>query len=113
MLGYLDRSSKIMTILCFLAVLFLWFFVFWRWRVSEDFAPLHYSVYFGFDRFGPKSDLFLYPFLGTVIFIVNTLIALRIFYANKFGKLLILSFTLFLLLILFSSFILITLKTAY
>lgn len=61
----------------------LWFIAGWRFSVSEDFVPLHYTIYFGLDRFGPKYDLFLFPTLGTVILAVNMLVARSAFFGNK------------------------------
>jgi len=61
----------------------LWFIAGWRFSVSEDFVPLHYTIYFGLDRFGPKYDLFLFPTLGTVIFAVNMLVAASVFFGQR------------------------------
>ncbi len=61
----------------------IWFVAVWRFGVSEDFIPLHYTVYFGLDRFGPKYDLFLFPSLGSVILAVNALLARTVFAENR------------------------------
>ncbi|MBI3963441.1 MAG: hypothetical protein HY341_00410 [Candidatus Kerfeldbacteria bacterium] len=42
---------------------------------TEDFVPLHYTIYFGIDLFGPWQYLYTYAAWGAVIVIVNTVIA--------------------------------------
>lgn len=42
---------------------------------TEDFVPLHYTIYFGIDLFGPWQYLFTFAAWGTVILLVNTVIA--------------------------------------
>ena len=48
-----------------------------NFKISADFIPLHYTLYFGFDRFGPKFDLFLFPTLSSLIFTINTVVTYR------------------------------------
>ncbi len=72
----------------------IWLIAVWRFSVSEDFIPLHYTVYFGLDRFGPKYDLFLFPTLGSVILGVNMLVSRAAFYGNYLWRGLFLGFTL-------------------
>lgn len=88
----------------------LWFVALWRFGVSEDFVPLHYTIYFGLDRFGPKYDLFLFPTLGTVIFAVNVLVAYRVFFGNKLWQAVLMGLTAVMELILLTSFVLAVLK---
>jgi len=70
------------------ALLFLlgaiWFVAIWRWAISSDFIPLHYTVYFGFDRFGPRFDLFLYPVLATAIAGANASILIGFYRRERF-----------------------------
>jgi len=88
-----------------------WFIGVWRWAISPEFIPLHYSVYFGFDRFGPRFDLFLYPVLGTVIALTNIVIMLRLFEDSVIGRRVILTATVIFEIFLFVGFLLTILKT--
>ncbi|MEK7164542.1 MAG: hypothetical protein AAB779_01205, partial [Patescibacteria group bacterium] len=82
-LGVESRLGKILALSTLAALAFLWFFSVWRWRLSPDFIPLHYTVYFGFDRFGPKSDIFLFPTLGSVLLGLNWLVVGVLFRRNS------------------------------
>lgn len=93
----------------FIAVI-LWIFAFWRYRISSDFVPLHYTVYFGLDRFGPKYDLFLFPSFGTIILILNIFISRIVFEDNRLWKAVILGLTFMMELILLVSLVLVVLK---
>ena len=108
-----DRTSKLLAFFCIFVVGFLWFLAVWRWRLSADFIPLHYTIYFGLDRFGPKSDLALFPVLGSVVFGVNAFLTWRLFPENQFARTVLLSFSALLLGALLVSFILIILKIIY
>lgn len=81
-LGLESRLGKILALSALLVLAWLWFFTLWRYRLSPDFIPLHYTVYFGFDRFGPKYDIFLFPTLGTFILGLNGWIAHILFRRN-------------------------------
>ncbi|MBI1961621.1 MAG: hypothetical protein HYS45_02875 [Parcubacteria group bacterium] len=88
----------------------IWFVAVWRFSVSEDFIPLHYTIYFGLDRFGPKYDLFLFPTLGSVILGVNLLVSRVAFWGNYLWQGLFLGFTLLEEVVLLVSLILALLK---
>ncbi|MBI4122454.1 MAG: hypothetical protein HY462_00485 [Parcubacteria group bacterium] len=113
MLASWDRISRTLFALSALVLGFVWFLAVWRWRLAADFIPLHYTIYFGLDRFGPKSDLALFPALGSVIFGVNAVLAEKLFAKNQFGRLALLALTLLLVAVLLASFVLIILKTLY
>lgn len=87
-----------------------WGFSFWRYALSPDFIPLHYNIYFGFDRFGPRGDIFLFPSLATVVLLVNLLIVGRVFGRDNFWTLVFLGLTLFLQAVFLGSLLLVTLK---
>ncbi|MBU2575549.1 hypothetical protein KKF64_00420 [Patescibacteria group bacterium] len=93
-----------------LIVLILWFFAIWRYQVSADFVPLHYTIYFGLDRFGPKFDLFLFPTLGTVILILNLIISRIVLEDSKLWQTIFVGLTFLMQLTLLTSFILSVLK---
>jgi len=88
-----------------------WSFAVWRFRISENFIPIHYTIYFGFDRFGPKFDIFLFPTLGAFIFIVNILIYKRLFADNALWKGIFIGLTFLFELILFFALVLSVLKS--
>jgi len=92
-------------------LLFLWFISFWRYCFSEAFIPLHYSVFFGFDRFGPRSDIFLFPVLGTIIAFTNTAVARFALAENRLWQGATYALTLFFELLLTASLLLVVLRT--
>lgn len=110
-LGVESQLGKILALSALLALAWLWFFSIWRWRLSPDFIPLHYTVYFGFDRFGPKSDIFLFPTLGTVILALNWPVVNALFKRNALWQGLLWAATLVLELILLLSLMLVVFKT--
>jgi len=93
-----------------LVVCILWFFAVWRFQVSSDFVSLHYTIYFGVDRFGPKFDLFLFPTLGTIIFILNLIISRIVLEDTRFWRTIFIGLTFLMELTLLTSFILSILK---
>ncbi|MAG28682.1 hypothetical protein CL632_00850 [bacterium] len=109
------RNSLIYLYILFGASLFvlfvIWFIVVWRFQASESFIPLHYTIYFGFDRFGPKFDLFLFPTLGSIIMIVNSAISKLVLKDNKLWQGVLLGLTLLMELILLVSLMLALLKS--
>jgi len=82
----------------------------WRYVISADFVPLHYTVYFGLDRFGPKYDLFLFPTLGLTFFLINLLVIKYAIEDNKLWRGVIYAITLVIEFILLASFVLVILK---
>ncbi|MEK7189207.1 MAG: hypothetical protein AAB671_01760 [Patescibacteria group bacterium] len=88
----------------------LWFVAAWRFSVSEDFVPLHYTIYFGLDRFGPKYDLFLFPTLGAVILAVNLMVARTAFLASRLWQAVLMGLTFLMELVLLVSLVLAVLK---
>ena len=93
-----------------LALALLWFIAVWRFGVSEDFIPLHYTGYFGLDRFGPKYDLFLFPSLGTVILAVNVLVSRSVFKSSRLWQGILMGLSFLMELILLVSLVLAVLK---
>lgn len=83
----------------------------WRFVISPEYIPLHYTVYFGFDRFGPKHDIFLFAALATIIFVVNIFVWRAIMLKNEFWSAFFLVLTLILQLLLLGAPWLVILKT--
>ncbi|HPY08949.1 MAG: hypothetical protein ACOX0H_02415 [Patescibacteria group bacterium] len=46
-----------------------------RRKISDDFLVLHYNIDFGVDLVGRANDIFYYPFLGLLVFILNLTLA--------------------------------------
>ncbi|MDP1709965.1 MAG: hypothetical protein Q8L21_03695 [Candidatus Komeilibacteria bacterium] len=105
------KISKLLALGAIFSLIFLWLFSVWRVYLSPDFIPLHYTVYFGFDRFGPRSDIFLFPTLGTVILGLNLAVSLTLFRQSGLWRGLFLGITLILELILLISLMLVIFKS--
>ena len=52
-------------------------------ELQGDFIPWHYSVYFGIDRIGPWWYVLLYPTASSVVFLINTIIAILVYFQRK------------------------------
>ncbi len=53
----------------------LWIFVFYIKKIiDEPRIALHYNVDFGIDYYGSINNLFIFPVLGLLIFVANTLL---------------------------------------
>ena len=44
-------------------------------NLSGDLLVLHYNVDFGVDLVGPPAQIFIYPFFGLAIFLINLILA--------------------------------------
>jgi uncharacterized membrane protein len=56
-----------------------WVLIYLRTGTSSEQTTLHYNIYFGIDWFGQASRLYLYPFFGLCIIILNTFIAHQLY----------------------------------
>lgn len=90
-----------------------WAFSAWRYAHAEEFIPIHYTIYFGFDRFGPKIDLFVYPILATVLCIINGALMYTVFRAHMLWKMIVLGLLLFFQALLFTSLFLAVLSSVH
>jgi hypothetical protein len=108
-----DKWSRVLIVGNIALLAALWFFSAWRFFVSPDFIPLHYTVYFGFDRFGPRNDIFLFPILASVIFGANLAVARRVLSSRILWRRAVLSLTLLLEASLLLSLVLVILKGLY
>ena len=91
-------------------VFLLWLLAGNRFRIAHDFVPLHYTIYFGLDRFGPKHDLFLFPVLGAIILIMNIIIIRKVVDDSALWKGIVLGLSFIMQIILLVSFVLAILK---
>jgi hypothetical protein len=108
---FLDNKIKLVLMLAnIFALAIIWFVASWRFSVSEAFIPIHYTIYFGFDRFGPRYDIFLFPTLSTLILFINLFVGRIVFKGNKLWEDIILGITLLLQMIMIVSLVLAILK---
>ena len=110
-LGINVKAAKVFSLLSFLELVLLWLFTAWRYRLSPDYMPLHYTIYFGFDRFGPKYDIFLFATIGAVILLVNLVIGAAMFRKDPLWQALWWGLTAFFQLILIVALVLSVLKS--
>ena len=62
---------SILTVISLLFNFFLWFFILLSYQHIKDFTIIHYSVLSGVDWVDEKKNLFIYPIIGLVIFLLN------------------------------------------
>lgn len=74
-----DRPFLAILIAVFLLNGGMWGLLLWRIDPTGELVPIHYTIYFGIDRLGNWRQLFLVPLSGTVIGIVNTVIATLVY----------------------------------
>jgi uncharacterized membrane protein len=65
-----------------LLLLFLWLSVFYMYKHLPDIIPTHFNVSGEVDDYGNKYTLFLIPLLGTVLFVVMSIL---VRYPEKFN----------------------------
>jgi hypothetical protein len=61
----------VFTIISLLFNLFLWFFILLSYQNIKDFTIIHYSALSGVDWVDEKKNLFVYPLIGSVVFLIN------------------------------------------
>ncbi len=87
-----------------------WLFAGWRYQLSDAFVPLHYTIYFGFDRFGPRIDLFLFPLISFVIVLTNSIVSHIVLRDQQVWKVIFMSITLLMVLFILLALLLVVLK---
>jgi len=80
-------------ILSSLTVLFISWLLAAQSELQGDFLPWHYSIYFGIDRVGPWWYFLLYSTASVIIFLVNTVIAILVYFQRKLLSYIILGIT--------------------
>ncbi|PIT90706.1 MAG: hypothetical protein COU22_00700 [Candidatus Komeilibacteria bacterium CG10_big_fil_rev_8_21_14_0_10_41_13] len=71
----------------FLSVIFnalIWFLILWRLPAQTAWIPLHYTVAFGIDWFGPWNKILYYPLISLAIIIINLFLAAQVHDRNSF-----------------------------
>lgn len=57
--------------------------ILWIWIEPVEFPIiLHYNVYFGVDSVGDYKQVYILPFIGLILFLINLFLAMY-FYAQK------------------------------
>ena len=64
----------------------LWGTLVARMGTWPSVIPLHYTIYFGIDLYGPWYKLFALPTLGLVVLVVNSLAAVRLFNRERIAS---------------------------
>jgi hypothetical protein len=89
-LGIIFRFRPALVYLAFIVAwqILAWFQVWFIHRnLSGNILVLHYNVDFGIDLVGDPALIYLYPFFGLGVFLLN-LIILAVFYKDKNFKIL-------------------------
>ena len=94
-----DRLNAILLIAGGLLALGQWLMMIWQVRPTADVLPLHYNIFFGVDYVGQWYQAYYAPLLSVVIFGVNLLVAMIFYKREKNLSYLILSATVFLMLL--------------
>ena len=63
--------------------LFLWLLLFLKIKPQEAPLLLHYNIYFGIDLIGEWYKVFLIPFSGLAIFLLNLIFSFIIYKKDK------------------------------
>ena len=108
---FLHSWTGILTASNIAALAVNWALSVWRYLLSPDYIPLHYTVYFGFDRFGPRWDIFLFALLASIILGINFFVLKQVFAKVEFWSVFFLALTLLLQLILLGAPLLVTIKS--
>lgn len=79
------KNSAIRVILGSSLVLNLALFLFFLFFIKQSDIPivLHYNVDWGVDYFGEFKNIFILPLAGLVIFLLNGILALRLWFRMK------------------------------
>lgn len=70
-----DRLILVSGLLSLLVNIILWIILLSKFGYSQEPTPLHFSVIYGIDFVGPSSKIYQIPFLGLVIFSINTFLS--------------------------------------
>lgn len=86
MKGFLkDKTVRLLIIFCFLLNISLFLFFYFFINQTDIPIVLHYNVDRGVDYFGEFKNIFVLPFVGFVIFLLNIILASKIW--NKIKSL--------------------------
>src|SRR3989344_5838475 len=79
------KDKIIKSLLIFGLVLNLGLFLFFYFFIKRSDIPivLHYNVDWGVDYFGEVKNVFILPLIGLIIFLLNSVLALRLWFRMK------------------------------
>jgi len=75
-MGILSKNKVINRnfILSFVLNLLLWGFLYWKIQPQVDPIVLNYNIYFGISLIGAWWQVFLFPLVGLVIWLINLIL---------------------------------------
>lgn len=82
--GGSQRTLLILTIVSFCVHALAWALLLWKIPRTDETIFLHYNIYYGIDLVGTWKDALWLPGTGSVIWIVNILLAYRYFKTDHF-----------------------------
>lgn len=80
---YRDSIVRWLSILVAVGTIAQWVVTIWFAQRGSSFLLLHYSVDYGIDFTGPWYYLLRIPFMSTVIFVINSVLAYLLFYVAR------------------------------
>lgn len=87
-----DRIFSSLSLLATILMLISWLLSA-QVEVTDSILPWHYTVYFGIDRVGPWWMVLIYATFGTIVWLVNSIIASMVYYVRRLHSYLILILT--------------------
>ncbi len=78
-----DKIIKPLLILSLILNLGLFLFFYFFIKRSDIPIVLHYNVDWGVDYFGEVKNIFILPIAGLIIFLLNSVLALRLWFKVK------------------------------
>lgn len=79
------KNNIVKSLLIFSLILNLGLFLFFLFFIKQSDIPivLHYNVDWGVDYFGEVKNIFILPVVGLIIFLLNGILALRLWVGLK------------------------------
>lgn len=81
-----DKIISLSLIISLIGNVSLWGLLTWRIIGWPELIPLHYTIYFGIDLFGPWYQIFILPLIGSLVIIVNFILAAAFYLKEKIGS---------------------------
>lgn len=73
----LQPADKILEVMGYVALAVFWIFVSYAYSVMPETIPTHFNLAGEADGFGDKGTIFLMPIIGTLLFIVLSVVQQR------------------------------------
>ncbi|MBU1164067.1 hypothetical protein KKA15_00720 [Patescibacteria group bacterium] len=107
-----QRITQISLLLSIIFNTATWIILYIKFNVSQEHIALHYNIYFGVDFFGSAINILLIPVAGTIILVMNFLLA-QMFYlkAKLLSNLIILATIFYEFLLFLAGILIINIKT--